>query len=95
MEKPAREALQSPVIRFPEPLDCVLLEEAIVISGPDGKPVAGKSEKSRQETAHHFTPLQQWQVGAHKIKIESLPRMSRAKSTSVRRDAHVMEFSAE
>jgi hypothetical protein len=65
-------ATQVPLkIEFREPLDYVLLEEAIDVMDDQGKRVDGEFKITDEETVLHFIPAGEWQVGSYAVQCES------------------------
>jgi len=56
---------------FPRPLDHALLESAISIFDPEGKPVSGRRELCPGETEFRFTPTDSWKGGKYTIRIDT------------------------
>ncbi len=58
-------------LRFPEPLDRAMLQNAIRVTGPDGKDVEGRVKVEDGETTWHFTPNSPWIAGKYTLMIDS------------------------
>lgn len=60
------------VVRFPEPLDRALLQSALGVEDPMGRPVAGRIDVAEAETAWRFVPEQPWPAGSHGLRAATV-----------------------
>jgi hypothetical protein len=56
-------------VRFPEPLDYVLLGVALKVRGPDGSGLRGEVRVLDGETAWHFIPRDPWSSGTYSLVV--------------------------
>jgi hypothetical protein len=71
IQTPASETVQPLIIVFTEPLDYVLLMEAIFVEGPKGSVVAGKFQIEKEEKVLHFIPDHPWLPGLYSVVCEA------------------------
>ena len=70
LKKPKQNTNDPLVIQFNEPLDCILLNEAVRIITEDGKSVDGKIELKNEETVLEFKPESPWAKGSYVVESE-------------------------
>ena len=59
-------------VRFPEPLDRALLQSALGVDDPTGRPLPGRIEVGEQETLWRFFPARPWSAGAYSLRAATL-----------------------
>jgi len=69
IELPAAGSTVALVIIFPEPLDYESLLDALVVTGPDKKPIDGHAVIGAGESTWTFAPDEPWQAGPHVIAV--------------------------
>jgi hypothetical protein len=70
LKKPKQNTNDPLVIQFNEPLDCILLNEAVRIISEDGNSVDGKIELKNEETVLEFKPETPWARGSYVVESE-------------------------
>ncbi|HEY5919998.1 MAG TPA: Ig-like domain-containing protein [Chryseolinea sp.] len=70
LKKPKQNTIDPLVIQFNEPLDCILLNEAVRIITEDGNSVDGKIELKNEETVLEFKPESPWAKGRYVVESE-------------------------
>src|SRR5688572_26623856 len=70
LKKPKQNTNDPLVIQFNEPLDCILLNEAVRIISEDGNSVDGKIELKNEETVLEFKPESPWAKGSYVVESE-------------------------
>jgi hypothetical protein len=68
---PAAASRKPLVIRFLETLDRAMLDRALGIGGPDGRPVPGTHEVSDDAASWRFTPEARWIEGVYTIDVDT------------------------
>jgi hypothetical protein len=69
---PPRAGSREPLaIGFPEPLDRAMLDRALVVVGPEGRPSPGCAEVADDATAWRFTPERPWREGDYAVVIDT------------------------
>lgn len=59
------------VIEFLRPFDHALAKRLIQVIAPSGKTITGTIELEQAETVWKFTPIEEWEIGAYSIQIDT------------------------
>lgn len=59
-------------VEFPKPLDWALLQSQLVITGPDGAKMNGKSTTAGAERSWSFSPDEPWLAGEYQLDVGSV-----------------------
>lgn len=68
---PAMQSKAALTIAFPYVIDPYLFEREVIVAGPTGKIITGKSSMALGEKAWQFVPDESWQLGAYSIRVGS------------------------
>lgn len=68
---PAMQSKDALTIAFPYVIDPYLFEREVIVAGPTGKIITGKSSMALGEKAWQFVPDESWQLGEYTIRVGS------------------------